>query len=263
MLAISHYIRRILEEGCLPHGLQSGDRAVLASRRPSHAQAKLVNCVNSRGSEWLQENASNSLIPLRPRREDPVRSIARTVEVSTCIADRILEDAPRQLRADIAQRDQIGRHRPLRELQIPVGLQDFQSDRLFELPNAELREWQSLQFQVRLLDLRIVLAEVRHEAEVDIVEQRTFKQWPHAAEQERVQLFAFGVGRKHAVIRLNVTVDLQMCTPILSGEPQPVMAERDRAIVVRRGFNGLYGRIGVVVGGRGRGDGRHRNCYCG
>ena len=54
------------------------------------------------------------------------------------------------------------------------------------------------------------LSEIRHEAEIYRIKQRSLEQWPDAAEKKCVQLLSVRVGSKHPIVTLDVAMDVQL-----------------------------------------------------
>src|SRR5215831_10953992 len=163
----------------------------------------------------MKKRACRTFVAVGPLGEDAVRSVVRPIEVPAFVGDGVRQHGTGNLSAEIAERNQIRCHRPLSESQIAILPEGFKADWLFELADANFGEGKSLQLQEGFLNLRVVLSKVRHEAEIHVVEERAFEQGTNAAEQEGVDFFAMLVRRKHAIVGLNVAMNLNMSAAII------------------------------------------------
>ncbi len=160
------------------------------------------------------------------------------VEIAEGVAQQAVAHGAGQLRPDVAIRQQVAGQCRFHEAGVLLELQAFQADRGLELARLQSHPWREARVDPGVLDDRLALAEVRHQAEVIDVVHRALEDRASAAHEK-------GVGRRRREGVLEVA--------IVDGDvgPQPehrgAIRRRDRESGWRRLDHG--GRPGA---GRGR-----------
>ena len=107
--------------------------------------------------------------------------------------------------AHIAIRHECGRQRALDERQLGRRHQALEPERRLELARADLEVGTEAGVEVGVLQHGRAAAEIGHDAEVELVEQRGLDDRPDPAHHEGVDSRALVVLEKEAAVRLNVT----------------------------------------------------------
>src|SRR4051812_5691692 len=251
------------------------------SGRAPETEAEIFQRAERSSRKRLEEDPGRSFVAARPLREHGIGAVARSGEVAAFVVNRFSKHGARDLRANVTEWKQVGSYGALGEGEITILAEGFQANRFFELADAELGEGHGLQFQIGFLDLRIVLTEIRHEAEVHLVEESAFDYGADPAEQECIEILPARVGPEQAVVSLRVSMNLQVRAAVAVGEPKTIAAEGDWSGVMRRRCSRLdrcggatvrQGRLsgnrdlfrgGERLAGSGIGLGKAGHCECG
>src|SRR5579863_5323141 len=126
MLSVGNRSTRVLEKCGLGNRLETRDRAMLRPGRTARSDAKLFQRAHSCLHKGMDEPTRRGFGSPRSLREDSVRAVTRTVEMSPSISDCVRQHRTGELRADVAQRDEIRSQRPFGEGQVAILAQDFQ-----------------------------------------------------------------------------------------------------------------------------------------
>jgi hypothetical protein len=207
-LAVLRDASGVPEEGVLPVGLVGRRRARLIAVARGEAEAEALKRRPRGLEEGLREHARHQVLRVVGvgRR---ARSIGDAVHGRELVLEHAFAEVPLEHHAEVAVGSQLSRKPALDECERRRRLETLEAERGLELAALNLREREVLQVDVSVLQRRRRATEVRHDPEVDVLEQRAFDVQTRAPQCEGLARCGRALVGEGAAVGVQVAADAQ------------------------------------------------------
>src|SRR6266851_5233903 len=169
-----------------PGGRRQGRGGMLVAIAATHAETQALERPDSRSLPRLQEKPPGEFLVILEIEVGRVAKIAHPVKDAGRVSYPATKNFAVQLRAEVPVRHERRGQAALVKGQVAIGLQLLEANRRLELPDAQLQFRPIAVIQIRIKDLDRTSGEIRHEKEVEVTIDRSFKTRPGAAEEKPV-----------------------------------------------------------------------------